>query len=111
MVYCPKLCCDQGAGRWGAGRVARHGRTGERGVRRRLGAHGELGHAGAAVGAGALGGTGAGARGVGARGRCSRRGAHVTRRPRRGLSMLLGQQAMHSVHSACFDPVSTQYCS
>ena len=27
------------------------------------------------------------------------------------LGVLLGQQAVHSVHSACFDPVLTQYCS
>ena len=32
-------------------------------------------------------------------------------RPGRGLGVLLGQQAVHSMHSACFDPVSTQYCS
>ena len=63
----------------------------------------------------ALGGTGArgdqagragwarralGARGVGRRrAACSR------------LGVLLGQQAMHLVHSACFDLVLTQYCS
>ena len=28
-----------------------------------------------------------------------------------GLGVLLGQQAVHSVHSACFGPVSTQYYS
>ena len=27
------------------------------------------------------------------------------------LGMLAGLWAMHLVHSACFDPVSTQYCS
>ena len=25
-----------------------------------------------------------------------------------GLGVLLGQQAVHSVHSACFDPIYTQ---
>ena len=27
------------------------------------------------------------------------------------LGVLLGQQAVHLVHSACFDPVLTQHCS
>ena len=27
------------------------------------------------------------------------------------LGVLLGQQGVHLVHSACFDPVLTQYCS
>ena len=47
-------------------------------------------------------------------GRAGGRLAGLGRRARqgmRGLGMLLGQQAVHSVHSACFDPVSTQYCS
>ena len=43
--------------------------------------------------------------------RDSRRKARAARRPGRGLGLLLGQHAVHSVHSACFDPVSTQYCS
>ena len=47
--------------------------------------------------------------GTGAGGACRQEG--LARRPGRGLGVLLGQQAMHSVHSACFDPVSTQYCS
>ena len=60
---------------------------------------------------GCAGGMGArGAQGVGARERGSRLGA-CAGRSGRGLGLLLGQQAVHSVHSACFDPVSTQYCS
>ena len=49
----------------------------------------------------------------GARGRQARRarGPGVVRAAMRGLSVLLGQQAVHSVHSACFDRVSTQYYS
>ena len=62
---------------------------------------------------GCSGGTDAGTRGVGARGCSSRRGVSVTRRgracaarrPGRGLGMLLSQQVVHSLHSACFDPV------
>ena len=49
--------------------------------------------------------------GAGAYGCGSRRGAREARRPGRGLGVLLGQQAVHSLHSTCFDPVSTQYCS
>ena len=54
---------------------------------------------------------GTGAQGSGAHGRDNMRGALAARRPGRDLGMLLGQQAVHSVHSACFGPVSTQYCS
>ena len=49
--------------------------------------------------------------------RGSRRGASAARRygaraaGASGLGVLLSQQAVHLVHSACFDPVSTQYCS
>ena len=70
--------------------------------------------------AGARGAQGAQA-GSGGRARCDRgvagardrraRGALCTgavRAAMRGLGVLLGQQA---VYSACFDPVSTQYCS
>ena len=39
------------------------------------------------------------------------RGTGAVRAAMRGLGVLLGQQAVHSVHSSCFDPVSTQYCS
>ena len=51
-----------------------------------------------------------------AAGACGRRergasGTGTVRSAMRGLGVLLGQQAVHSVHSACFDPVSTQYCS
>ena len=42
-----------------------------------------------------------------AAGACGARGMGTGR----GLGVLLGQQAVHSVHSACFDLVSTQYCS
>ena len=52
-----------------------------------------------------------GAQGAEARGHYSKRAARAARRPWRGLGVLLGQQAVHSVHSACFDPVSTQYCT
>ena len=39
------------------------------------------------------------------------RGTGAVRVAMRGPGVLLGQQVVHSVHSACFDPVSTQYCS
>ena len=118
----------RGAGALGA-RGACGGAQAGAGCTRRWGAQARqqaLGHAGAAVGAGehkrgsrrwGVGWHGRrrtghwGARGAGARGRGSRRRARTSRRPGRGLGVLLGQQAVHSVHSACFDPVSTQYCS
>ena len=55
-------------------------------------------HGRTASGAGALGGKGARQAGVG---QCRAR----------GLGVLLGQWAVHSVHSACFWPGLTQYCS
>ena len=61
---------------------------------------------------GAQAGAGAQARASGARGRGAW-GAQGKGHGRWacGLGVLLGQQAVHSMHSACFDPVSTQYCS
>ena len=50
---------------------------------------------------------GMGAPGVGALGSTGARQADVGR----GLGVLLGQWAVHSVHSACFWPDLTQYCS
>ena len=54
-----------------------------------------------------------GRRAHGARGRraLGARGTSAVSAAMPGLGVLLGQQAVHSVHSACFDPVSTQYCS
>ena len=79
-------------------------------------AHRRAGHAGAQAGrAGrwALGRRGErGGRHAGADGRVgSATGKRAGRPAMRGLDMLLGQQAVHSVNSACFDPISTQYCS
>ena len=44
-------------------------------------------------------------------GEAGARGTGPVRMAMRGLGVLLGQQAVYSVHSACFDPVLTQYCS
>ena len=46
-------------------------------------------------------------RGAGSRHRARRQAQQGARTPHgaRGLGVLLGQQAVHSVHSACFDPV------
>ena len=65
------------------------------------------GRAGRRSGVGEQGAQGGRRSGQQARGRC--RG--VVRVAMHGLGVLLGQQAVHSVHSACFDLVSTQYCS
>ena len=123
MGYCPFehwLGTKTGVG----ARRRRHATLGRGTTTRRLGAgharrrrarkqagRTSAGRAGAGRALGRAGGTGAGARGVGARGHSSRRGARATRRLGRGLGMLLGQQVVHSLHSACFDPVSTWYCS
>ena len=88
------------AGRWGARRHAGgvYGRRArERGACGR-GARGPRRQASGALGTRALGGTGERQAGTG-RGRA------------RGLGMLLGQWAVHSVHSACFWPGLTQYGS
>ena len=81
--------------RWGAGeaRTGRAAGSGPHGRRR-------------------AGGWGAQAQHAGTEARGSRRGGLAVRRRghagccrARGLGMLLGQQAVHSVHSACFDPI------
>ena len=74
-------------GRWAMGRWVRGTTRAHRAGRRALGSR--QGRGGRTAGA-------RGARGMG---------------DVRGLGVLLGQQAVHSVHSACFDPISTQYCS
>ena len=43
--------------------------------------------------------------------RWSARGAGRRRAACAHLGVLLGQQAVHLVHSACFDLVLTKYCS
>ena len=75
-----------------------------RGAARALGAQGRGRWGGRQAGAGAGAGVGAGAHGRG-------RQAGAGRAAMGGRGVLQGQQAVHSVHSACFDPVSTQYCS
>ena len=93
----------------GAG--ARHSDT----TRRRWGAAQR--HDAQALGAGERGAAGRrrarrrGARGAGVLGRAGACGTQAWKRLGRGLSVLLGQQVVHSMHSACFDPVLTQYCS
>ena len=82
----------------GCGRVGRTADGAGRAARRcwALGRRGALRLQGHATGATLAGGA---------------RGARPAGRPGRGMGVLLGQQAVHSVHSACFDPISTQYCS
>ena len=84
-----------GAGELGRGRAGcEAGRPGR--------ATGRLGPAGRATGR--LGRAAGARRALGARAGCRRAAcAH--------LGVLAGLWALHSMHSACFDPISTQYCS
>ena len=98
MGYCPiELKAGLGAG-LGTGRVG-----GARGTQARRRRHGRT-SAGRAAGGHALQAGGTGARQAGTWARQARE-ARPAGRPRRGLGVLLGQWAVHLVHSTCFDPV------
>ena len=90
--------------RWGAGHAGRSG-----GRRRTLGA-GRAG-AGHAEGAQARGAGGAGGSGTwGQRGERGK-GAQARQAPGLGAGRSGWLRAVHSVHSACFQPGLTRYCS
>ena len=85
-----------------------------------LGAHEARGRARQAVGregvqaSGRAGARGAGARGAGARGTGARGTGVRARSSRRGRRAAWARRlarAVHSVHSACFRPGLTRYCS
>ena len=122
MGYCSNGAVTKGLGNWALGAGGRGTALGAQAEVRRGARHGAQGR-----GARRAGAWSAGARGMARRGterrragrwgewaRQQARGTHDTQaraRPGLGLGMLLGQQAVHLVHSACFDPISTQYCS
>ena len=93
MGYCPLSIRQPGAGLGARTRRQALGRG-----TRAAGGMGALRVARGAPGARALGGMGA-------------RQARAGRGRARGLGVLLGQWAVHSVHSACFWPGLAQYCS
>ena len=99
MGYCPNCVVTKGLGSWALGAGRRHARHGV--GRAGGGAQGSRARSTRARSAGGRTGGGAG-RAIGARGT---RGTQAWARPGHNLGVLLGQWAVHLVHSACFDLV------